>query len=135
MAYSVRLIPEAAKDFAELDKSIQIQIAGKIEKLSNNPLLGDPLGHKYGIDLTGFYKLYAIKKKYRIVYHLIGETIELIEIVGIGKRDKEEIYRILAKRAKGVSKATGRTNMFIFTSRYSDKDIAKVIFVIAFSRH
>jgi len=102
MAYSIKFIPEAAKDFAELDKSIQLQIAGKIEKLSNNPLLGEPLGRKYGIDLTGFYKLYAIKKKYRIVYRLIGETIELIEIMRIGKRDKEEIYRIVAKKAKGA---------------------------------
>lgn len=103
MAYKIRLIPEAEKDFARLDKSLQIQIANKIEKLADNPFLGEPLGNKYGIDLTGFFKLYAIKKKYRIVYRLIGETIELIEIVGIGKRDKEKIYRILSKRKRGAN--------------------------------
>ena len=65
-----------------------------------NPYLGKPLGNKFGIDLTGFYKLYFAKKKYRIVYRRIGEHIEVIEIIGIGKRDKEEIYKIVAKRLK-----------------------------------
>lgn len=104
MAYSIKLIPDAEEDFARLDKSIQVQIANKIDKLAQNPLLGEPLGNKYRIDLTGFYKLYAVKKKYRIIYRLIGENIELIEIVGIGKRDKEEIYRVLAKREKREKK-------------------------------
>jgi len=40
------------------------------------------------------------KKKYRIVYRLIGEHIEVIEIIGIGKRDKAEVYKIIAKRLK-----------------------------------
>jgi mRNA interferase RelE/StbE len=30
----------------------------------------------------------------------MGEHIEVIEIVGIGKRDKEEIYKLVAKRLK-----------------------------------
>lgn len=72
----------------------------KIDSLSENPFLGKRLGNKFGMDLTGFYKLYFAKKKYRIVYRLIGEHIEVIEIVGIGKRDKEEIYKLVAKRLK-----------------------------------
>ncbi|MEI6127463.1 MAG: hypothetical protein WCQ99_13025, partial [Pseudomonadota bacterium] len=56
------------------------------------------LGNKYGMNLTGFYKLYAAKKKYRIVYRLSGEQIKIIEIIGIGKREKEEIYRLVANR-------------------------------------
>jgi hypothetical protein len=31
---------------------------------------------------------------------LLGEYIEVVEIIGIGKRDREEIYRIVAKRLK-----------------------------------
>jgi mRNA interferase RelE/StbE len=52
------------------------------------------------VDLTGFYKLYVSKKKYRIVYRLIGKHIEVIEIVGIGKRAKEEVYKLVARRLK-----------------------------------
>ncbi|MFZ5998272.1 MAG: hypothetical protein ACOYW7_12410 [Nitrospirota bacterium] len=45
-----------------------------------------------------------MRKKYRIVYRLLGEQIEVIEIVGIGKRDKKEIYRLVAKRLKKLCK-------------------------------
>lgn len=91
MAYRIEFIPEAERDFDGLDKPLRKEASKKIDALSENPFLGKPLGNKLGIDLTGFHKLYFGKKKYRIVYRLIGEHIEIIEIVGIGKRDKEEI--------------------------------------------
>jgi mRNA interferase RelE/StbE len=100
MAYKIVFLPDAEKDFENLAGSLEKQAAKKIDSLANNPFLGKPLGNKFGIDLTGFYKLYFTKKKYRIVYRLLGEHIEVIEIVGIGKRDKEEIYKLVAKRLK-----------------------------------
>jgi mRNA interferase RelE/StbE len=102
MPYKIEFLPDAAKDFDKLSGSLQKQAGKKIDALSNNPFLGRPLGNKLGIDLTGFYKLYFAKKKYRVVYRLIGKHIEVIEIVGIGKRDKEEIYKLIAKRLKKV---------------------------------
>lgn len=104
MAYKVEFIPEAEDDFNDLDGSIQKQVAKKIDALAESPFLGELLGNKFGINLTGFYKLYVVKKKYRIVYHLIGDRLEIIEIVAIGKRDKEEIYRLVAKRFKRLIK-------------------------------
>lgn len=104
MAHKIEFIPDAEKDYSDLDKSIKSQVSKKIDALSENPYLGEPLGNKFGIDLKGFYKLYVAKKKYRIVYRLIGENIEVIEIVGIGKRDKEEIYKLVAKRLKKLLK-------------------------------
>jgi mRNA interferase RelE/StbE len=100
MAYKIEFLPDAAKDFDRLGGSLRKQSAKKIDALAENPLLGDPLGNKLGIDLTGFYKLYFAKKKYRIVYRIVHERIEVIEIAGIGKRDKAEIYKIMAKRIK-----------------------------------
>jgi len=100
MAYKIELLPDAEKDFNSLDKSVRKEASKKIDTLSKNPFLGKPLGNKFGINLTGFYKLYFAKKKYRVVYRLIGEHIEIIEIFGIGKRDKEEIYKLAAKRLK-----------------------------------
>ncbi len=100
MAYKIEFIPDAEKDFDSLDKSVRKKASKKIDTLSKNPFLGKPLGNKFGINLTGFYKLYFAKKKYRVVYRLIGEHIEVIEIVGIGKRNKEEIYKLAAKRLK-----------------------------------
>jgi len=104
MAYNVIFTEDAEKDLGSLEKSIRTHVIKKAIALQDNPFLGDPLGNKFGLDLKGYYKLYVAKKAYRIVYRLIGEEIEVVEIVGIGKRDKEEIYRLVVKRLKGVAK-------------------------------
>jgi mRNA interferase RelE/StbE len=100
MVYKIEFLPDAEKDFDALDGSIRKEVTKKIDALADNPFLGKPLGKKYGVDLTGFYKLYVSKKKYRIVYRLIGKHIEVIEIVGIGKRAEEEVYKLVARRLK-----------------------------------
>lgn len=99
MDYTIVLIPEAIKDYNSLDGSVKKSVNTKIDELKNNPFLGEKLGNKFNINLTGFYKIYAHAKKYRIIYRIISpEKIEVLEIWGIGKRDKEEIYRIMGKR-------------------------------------
>lgn len=71
----------------------------RLEELSSNPFLGERLGNKFNIDLTGYYKIYVNSKRHRIVYRLVSpENIEIIEVWGIGKRDKEEIYRTIGNR-------------------------------------
>lgn len=104
MAHKIEFIPDAEKDYKDLDKSIKNQVSKKLDALSDNPYLGISLGNKFGMDLTGFYKIYVARKKYRIVYRLIGEHIEVVEIVGIGKRDKEGIYKLVAKRLRKILK-------------------------------
>jgi mRNA interferase RelE/StbE len=100
MTYSIEFIPEAATDYKSLNGSVRKKVNKKLEELSKNPLLGEHLGRKFNIDLTGFYKLYVDNRKIRIVYRLLGEEIEIIEVWGIGKRDKEEIYRLISHRLK-----------------------------------
>ena len=57
--------------------------------MKKNPFLGEKLGHKFNIDLSGFYKIYAHGKKFRIVYRMITpEKIDVLEVWGIGKREK-----------------------------------------------
>jgi mRNA interferase RelE/StbE len=104
MAYNVIFTKDARNDLEGLDKSIRTQVIKKAIALQENPFLGDALGNKFDLNLTGYYKLYVAKKAYRVVYRLIGEQIEVVEIVGIGKRDKEGIYRLVVKRLKGISK-------------------------------
>lgn len=100
MDYQIEFIPEAADDYNKLDGSIRKKVNKKLEELSQNPFLGELLGNKFGINLSGYYKLYVDSKKIRIVYRIIGDDIEVIEIWGIGKRDKEEIYRLIGQRVK-----------------------------------
>jgi len=96
----IKFIPEAEKDYKSLDGSIKKLVNEKIDKLKNDAYIGEELGNKNNIDLTGYYKLYTAKKKYRIVYRIVKDEIEIIEIWGIGKRDKMEVYQDVGKRIK-----------------------------------
>jgi mRNA interferase RelE/StbE len=98
VSFEIQFIPEAAEDYTSLDGSIKKQVTEKIDKLKENPFLGESLGNKNNIDLSGYYKIYIAKKAYRIIYRIMKDGIEIIEIWGIGKRDKMEIYKIISKR-------------------------------------
>lgn len=100
MNYQIEFISEAAQDYKSLDGGVKRKVDKKLENLSKNPFLGEHLGNKFDIDLTGFHKLYVDNKNIRIVYRLLGEGIEIIEVWGIGKRDKEEIYKLIGHRLK-----------------------------------
>jgi len=96
----IEFIPEAAKEYKSLDGSIKKLVDKEFVELEKNPYLGEALGNKNNIDLTGYYKIYVYKKIYRIVYRITENknNIEIIEIWGIGKKDKMEIYKNVGKR-------------------------------------
>ena len=96
----IEFIQEVVIEYKSLDGSIKILADKILGKLENNPFLGEELGNKNNIDLTGYYKLYFNKKKHRIVYRIVKNEIEIIEIWGIGKRDKMEIYETVNKRIR-----------------------------------
>ena len=98
MNCEIQFIQEAVNDYRSLDGSIKKLVNEKIDKLKENPFLGETLGNKNNIDLTGYYKIYVAKKAYRIVYRIVKNEIEIVEIWGIGKRDKMAIYKIIGKR-------------------------------------
>lgn len=87
----------ADKDFSRLDGSLQRLVDKQLDKLEENPEAGKALGNKMGLDLTGYRAIYFLKKGYRIVYKLLPQR-QVIEIWGIGRRDKEDVYRMLAER-------------------------------------
>jgi mRNA interferase RelE/StbE len=99
LRYSVTLTADAAKDFRRLDGSLKQPVAKQLKKLETSPLLGEHLGNKTGLDLTGYYKLYAAKKGIRIVYRIIQQEV-LVEIVAIGKREELAVYRTSQKRIR-----------------------------------
>jgi mRNA interferase RelE/StbE len=97
---NIEFIIEAANEYNALDGSIKILADKQLEKLKKNPYIGEELGNKNNINLTGSYKIYFVKKTYRIVYRIVKNEIEIIEIWGIGKKDKMEIYKAIDKRIK-----------------------------------
>jgi mRNA interferase RelE/StbE len=44
----------------------------QLVKLEQYPNGGDPLGDKAGINLDGYFKLYADNKRIRIIYEEVG---------------------------------------------------------------
>lgn len=99
MAYRVEFLPEAAREFEALDGSLKKVAAKQINKLAERPELGEPLGKRMGIDLTGYRKIYFGKAGYRIVYEIQQQKLVIL-IIGIGKRERAEIYREVAQRLK-----------------------------------
>ncbi len=100
--HRIEFIPEAVKDYRNLDGSVRKKADKKLSELEESPYAGAPLGNRYGINLTGFYKIYFNNRRHRIVYRLLGGQVEIVEIWGIGKREKEEIYKLVGKRLKKI---------------------------------
>ncbi len=100
--YKVTLRDVAVRDFEALDPSVQKQALKQFEKLKRSPQLGKELGHKMGVDLTGYHVLRFYKGKYRIIYRILEEQKE-VEVWGIGEREAGKIYRMVGERAKGES--------------------------------
>lgn len=87
--WKVELVPEAQNDFNTLDGSVRKQVLKQLIKLEQNPNYGDPLGNKAGINLDGYFKLYADKKQIRIIYEVVED---IIKVIAIDKREDMEVY-------------------------------------------
>ena len=68
--WKVELLPEAQQDFNNLDGSVRKSVLKQLVKLEKDPSYGDTLGNKAGINLDGYFKLYADKKQIRIIYEV-----------------------------------------------------------------
>ena len=100
MPYKVVFTEDAAADFRALDGSLKKPVAAQLKKLEASPHLGQPLGNLRGFDLTGYYKLYAVRKSIRVVYRIVEDEV-IVEVVGIGKRADLEVYAEVARRLLG----------------------------------
>ena len=97
MIYKVLFHPDAAEEVARLDNRVKLLVLKQIKKLSITSGLGSELGNRHGINLSGYRKLYADKKKIRIVYKIVDEKV-LVQIIAIGKREGMEVYQKAATR-------------------------------------
>ena len=96
---------DSKADFDALSPDLKKECATLLRKLERaGKKLGIPLENKNGKDLRGYYKLYFNHAHHRVVYTVLDEKIEItslketLEIVGIGKRDKEFIYNLINQR-------------------------------------
>lgn len=99
--WKVELIPEASEDFKGLDGSVKKQILKHLVKLEQNPRYGTSPGNKAGINLEGYFKLYAMQKKIRIIYEYQNFE-QIIKVIAIDKREDLEVYRTAFKRIQDI---------------------------------
>jgi mRNA interferase RelE/StbE len=97
MSYNLLFHEDAAKDLKNLDGRERIAVLKQLKKIKENPELGDDLGNKAGINLTGYKKIYVDNKRIRIVYKVISEKV-LVYVISIGKKENMEVYRQSIKR-------------------------------------
>ena len=104
MKWSLKYLPEAAKDLKALDGAQRIMTVKAINKVLTNPLpvseggYGKPLGNKNGNDLTGLLKIKLKNAGIRVVYKLIRTETEMLVVV-IGARSDDEVYETARHRA------------------------------------
>ena len=105
---TVQLSDEAKKDISLVPKEYLKDLKIQLKKLSKDVLLGKRLYALDGRDLSTCRKIYFGDTKYRIVYRVIGDVCEVLEIdevfspiadiVAIGKRENKEVYKVAFER-------------------------------------
>ena len=97
MKFKIIFHPDAAREISELDNRRKVLVLKQIKKLSLTSGNGKKLGNRQGLDLSGYRKMYADRKKIRIVYKIVEKKI-LVQIIAIGKRDNMEVYKKAVNR-------------------------------------
>ena len=94
MTYKLKFLPSALKEWKKLGHPIKTQFQKKLEERIKNP-------HVVSDKLKGYQSVYKIKLRtagYRLAYEVIDQEV-VIFVLAVGKRDKDAIYKKLAKRA------------------------------------
>jgi len=95
--YEIKYHPLLEDDLKQLNNSIRIEVFKKIKKIQKSPELGQLLGNKNNMNLTGLRKIYVAKKQVRIVYEII-DNILVVHIISIGKREDMQVYKQAEQR-------------------------------------
>jgi len=90
--YTIRFHEDVKKDLKILGHSTAALVLKKLQKIAQDPLIGNELGNKANSNLAGFKKVYVENKKVRIVYKIIDDKIGIF-VVAVGKRDSMEVYK------------------------------------------
>ncbi|MDD2782348.1 type II toxin-antitoxin system RelE/ParE family toxin [Sulfuricurvum sp.] len=97
--YTIEFFPEVEDDLKQLDHRVRLLVFKQLNKLTRSAQLGDLLGNKSGMDLSGCRKMYVDHKRVRIVYRILEEVI-IVEVIAIAARDEMAVYREAAQRIK-----------------------------------
>lgn len=95
--FSVRYLKDAARDYQKLDGSQKVFVYKAISRIQ---ILGLNCGQPLLGDLIGYRKLKNRKMGLRIVFGQEKDTIAIIDIVAIGRRQDDIVYHNAVNRIK-----------------------------------
>jgi mRNA interferase RelE/StbE len=93
MTYKLVFKQDAQKEWHKLDDTIRQQFKKKLKEHLANPRVE-------AARLSGMKDCYKIKLRsagYRLVYEVRDQEV-VVSVVAVGKRDKNQVYKIAAKR-------------------------------------
>ena len=97
--YKVIPFDEVENDLFILPDNIVNEVLNYLHKFQTNPYkYTKPLYNQGGINLQGYRKTYVANATYRIISKIEEDTIKIVEVVAVGKRENKEIYKEAAKR-------------------------------------
>ena len=90
--YSLKLHDKVYDDLKVLDNTLVIKVFKKLKQIQQSPQIGENLGNKNGMNLSGFKKVYIDKKRVRIVFEVEDDILTVYTIAN-GQRDDMEVYK------------------------------------------
>ena len=93
--YQLEWTQYSKEDYEQLDGSQKIFVNKALDRIK---LRGMEAGQSLHGDLAQCNKLKNKKMGLRIIFREVEGTIQVIQIVAIGKRDKEKIYKMAEER-------------------------------------
>ena len=90
--YSLKLHDKVYDDLKVLDNALVIKVFKKLKQIQQSPQIGENLGNKNGMNLSGFKKVYIDKKRVRIVFE-VQDDILTVYTITVGQRDDMEVYK------------------------------------------
>lgn len=98
--FEITFIPKAAKEYKKIDGSVKKLVDIALKKMEERAdILGEDLiNKKSGAKLHGCRKIKFRDAGIRIVYRIVGDKAEIVEVIAIGKRDDNEVYSLAHRR-------------------------------------
>ncbi|WHA42228.1 type II toxin-antitoxin system RelE family toxin [Agrobacterium larrymoorei] len=93
MSYELGFVDAALKEWRKLDSNTQEQFKKKLAERLVNPRVP-------AAKLSGHSDRYKIKLRgagYRLVYEVRDKEV-LVLVVAVGRRDRDQVYKLAAKR-------------------------------------
>lgn len=93
MTFNLVFKQDALKEWKKLDSTIRVQFKKKLKERLNLPRVESAR-------LNGLKDSYKIKLRsagYRLVYEVRDKEV-VVSVVAVGKRDRNQVYKIAAKR-------------------------------------